>query len=245
MAKGKVGYIDLMQAATLSVKSEVTTYEKGKVLNLSPDSKWKTTGITDEWILIDHGSATEIDGVFLAGTNIVSGDTSFTFKGGTTTACSNESQNLDKAAKSYSELPSWVSKNYRYNEVRFTKASGTYGEIGKIFIFQNLYEFVKNWVVGYDETPEVRVSETFNIYGQALAEYLYKAEERRLPFVGIGDTQKKLFMETLTAQNPINQGIVFYDNVRSEAFYGSMRFANLIHQFNGNWNVDAFFREYV
>lgn len=241
---GKVGISDWVKAAILSVNSTEPTHNVELIKNNSPANKYRTTGITGEYIIFDHSIAKRLDGIYIDGSNIDSGDTTYTFKSGTTSACTDGySVNLTKATKSYHELTSWTNP-YRYNRIDVTRASGSYWEVGKVFIFQSLRSFTLDWEENYGDGINTFISESVGFAGQQNNTFRNTAQTRNLPFRGIGDSQRELLIETLMAENPIEQGIIFYDHVRAEAFYGKIISTGSTHVFLDNWNVDSFFVEF-
>lgn len=240
---GKVGINDLAKDAILTANSFAATHNVELIKNNSPANKYRTTGITGEYIIFDHGSAKALAGIYADGSNIVSGDTTYTFKSGTTTACTDGySTALTKATKSYHEL-AWTTP-YRYNRIDITGISGSYREIGKVSIFQDLYAFALDWEENYGDGINVFISESVGFAGQQNNNFRNTAQTRNLNFRGIGDSQRELLIETLMAKNPIEQGVIFYDHVRAEAFLGKIISTNSTHVFLNNWNVDSFFVEY-
>jgi hypothetical protein len=240
----KVGINDLVKSAILSVNSTEATHNVELIKNNSPTNKYRTTGITGEYIIFDHGTAKALSGIYIDGANMESGDTVYTFKSGTTTACTDGySAALTKATKSYHELLTWTTP-YRYNRIDITGASGTYREIGKVFIFQDLYTFDLDWEENYGDGINPFISESIGFAGQQNVTFRATAQTKNLPFRGIGDTQRDLLIETLMSKNPIEQGVIFYDHVRTEAFLGKIISTGATHVFLNNWNVNSAFVEF-
>lgn len=239
---GKVFYDDAMQssAVVLTANTQVESYFVSLIKDKSPGNKWQTTGVIG-YVIIDHGSPVQPKAVYVDGSNIVAGDTSYTFKAGTTTACTNESLNLTKAAKSWHEL-SWAA--YRYNRIDFSIAVASYGEIGKVYLPLESYEFPIDWTVNYQDGISAGIAEVEGFSGQQAADFLYTAQSKRLPFIGISDAQRNKFFKELMAKKPIEEGIIFYDHVISEALYGKLIFNNSVYEFVNYWNCDGYFTEF-
>jgi hypothetical protein len=229
-----------VQDATLDKNSEAESYFVSLIKDHSPGNKHRTTGISGEYVIFDLGSATAIKAIYIDGSNVVSGDTTYTFKAGTTSACTDESMNLTKATKSHHEI-TWSA--YRYYRIDVTKASGTYWEIGKACMPKRSYEPALDWEEGYQDGLKTGIMEVDGFSGQQANTFLYTAATRRLPFRGISDAQKDAFFNDLMAEIPINQGVVLYDHVRSTAFYGKLIFQNAIHNYNNNWDCEGYFTE--
>jgi len=86
----KLAYGKTVADSTITASSTKQSYETRYLYDLSQKNIWSTQdSVISGTILIDHGAAKNIKLVFIDGTNIVSGDTTFTIQAGTTAAATN------------------------------------------------------------------------------------------------------------------------------------------------------------
>lgn len=236
MANLKIGYNLLLPLPTaiVTASSQASTFPVKLVYDGDQLSAWRSTGITSEWILIDHGSPKTVKVIYIK-SNVVAGDTTFTFKAGTTSACTDYSIALDKANKSYKE----INQTYRYNKIEITKASGTYVEVGEVVLCQDLYECVKNYQVSFT-TGQIAVFDvTTGMAGSLQASFRYAAAARGYEFLDIAAAQKDMFDEMLR----VLEEHVIYDDMKSEPYYGRLTFGQPVNTFTTHYNMTVQFTE--
>lgn len=235
MANLKIGYNSLLPlAASVTASSEASTCPVELIFDGDQSTIWHSTGIASEYILVDHGSAKTVKAIYIK-SNVVAGDTTFNFKAGTTSACTDYSIALDKANKSYKE----INQTYRYNKIEITKASGSYVEVGELVLCQDLYECTRNYQVNF-ETGSIAVHDvTTGMNGSLQAAFRYRAAARQYEFLNIDSTQLAMFDETLREL----EEHVIYDDMKSESFYGRLTFGNPVNTFTTHYNIDVQFLE--
>lgn len=211
---GKIAYNDYAAgviSTAVVTGGETTTYEKEFAVDNSPASKWRTTALTGN-ILFDLGSAVNIKAVFAGGTNIISGDTTWKIRAGTTSDTEDYNAGLTKAIKSYLE----IDQTYRYWKFDFVGIGGSYREFGKLALFGGLYEFPWNYRWEYQAGNE-EGNNVINGYNGSIKKiHKYQRAIRTLNFERMGKAQYQFFNETL---RPLEE-CVYYDDRESEAFYG-------------------------
>jgi hypothetical protein len=232
----EISYNGTVADATLTASSKADSYEKEFVYDDSQANKWRTTSITTESLLIDHGAAKTIKTVFIDGSNIESGDTTFTIQAGTTVAATDWGPTaLTKDTKSYLEL----NQTYRYFLMKVTKASGSYTEFGKFELYQDRDAFTKNNQIdremGSEKVFEIRRGRA----GQIYRKFLYRANIRRWTFLNILQAQADLFDQTYGEL----EDCVLWDDQLQEAFYGIIDISTLTTNRCENYNCTLSFRE--
>lgn len=235
----KVGYTFLMglSTTTITMSSEADTYEKKYLYDISTKHKARTTGIATESILIDLGAATQVQVCFIDGSNIVSGDTTFTLSAGTTTACSDYGPTaLTKDTKSYLELD----QTWRYWKIIATKASGSYIEFGRVELCTDLYTCVKNYQARRTTGSLSEFEDVLGREGQETSTFKYRAAIRNWRFLNISEAQRTTFEQTLGEL----EKCILYDDQDDVAYYGKIRgVATMEGSRTGLYNADLNFKE--
>jgi hypothetical protein len=233
----KLYYDDQYLDATITASSELSGYGKKYAFDTSPSTKWRTTGITTESMLFDFGTAVLPLAFGWIGSNIVSGDTTYTIGQGTTSAATDNVESMTKSAKGRHEInASWTAR--RYWKIIITKASGTYVEFGKMALLFAEFEYTKCHSWDYGTGHKSVFSRNSNIkYGQISKEFLQRSKIFNFNFVFIEEAQAILFDEVIRDE-PF---IFYYYEDKSEVYYGETDFGDLIHNFKNPTDLKEYF----
>jgi hypothetical protein len=140
----------LMDSAVYTASSEATDYEVERAADIQPSKKWRTTGKTAEYVVIDLGAVSTFDFVGLLHTNIVNDATS------TIRIRTADTEGNLTAAPTYDStatraIPSGAQGDYNYNNILFqipadktnrwiridlvaTANGDAYIEIGRVYV---------------------------------------------------------------------------------------------------------------
>jgi hypothetical protein len=230
---------DYTSDVVLTASSEATSYNVGYVQDVYQKTLWRTTGINTESILFDFGSATKIKAVGWMNSNVVSGDTSFVIKAGTTIACTDKSLNLTKKSNGVGKLDGDTGWNYRYFKIIVTKASESYIEFGKISLLADFYEFEKcqkwDYTTGHQSFFYTNVGE----FGQIIRKYKYSNKIFDFIFEWVQHTQAEKFDEEIR-KNPY---IWIYSTDYANVYYGVQEMGVLKKVRDNYYSINLNFKE--
>lgn len=225
--------IDNLSSAVSSViaSSEATGYEIDYIRDNSPATKWRSTGITEETILITFISAVTIKAVAWAGSNIVSTDTTFKIEAGTTSACSDISLDLTKTGKGVVILNSLIGWTYQYFKITIIKTTGTYIELGLLGLMGDFYEFEKNYNWNFSTGHLTEFTTNKSKYGLIKRKKRYSVKIFNFTFEFLARTQAILFDEIIRDENYI----WYYSEDYSDIYFGIVDLGVLESMQNKNY----------
>lgn len=252
--EGRMFYGNIIRDATITHDDEDTAYPYERIYNGLPSVTSRSTGIAEITITFDFGAATAIEGVAVLNHNIVAGDTTYKWESSTDNFSStSETDDLTLLTRTVKTINtngvienatrrdahcqnSW---NRRYYRLRIQKASGSYIEIGEVYIFTGNYLFDKNYEWGYSSGREHIHTQIKTLFGGVYRKRKYSAEVGELTFQTIDDTQKEKFDEEIGE----HEKIVFINGISGHIYYGYFVFTTPEHAFNDNWQTRALFQE--
>jgi hypothetical protein len=255
-SEGRVFHGNLILDAAITHDDEDAAYPVSRIKNGMPSVTSRSQGIAEITIVFDFGVATNIEGVWIGNHNIVSGDTTYKWESSTDNFSSTEETEdlvlvtrtvkgkntngtiVDLTRRDAHYQAAW---NRRYYQLRIQKASGSYIEIGEVYIMAGNYLFDLNYIWGYSSGREHVFNEIPTPFGQVHRVRKYSREVGELTFQQLGDTQKEAFDEEIGE----NEKVVFINGISGHHYYGSFAFSPPSHQFTDNWYHSATFTEHL
>lgn len=184
-----------VSGATLSASSADSTYVANNAKALPIAKPWRTTGDTDEGVVIDLLSAQSIDFVALVNHNISAGAT-ITVSAGTTSACSDYGPTTmtSRLLDAFLYLP--ATQSYRYWYVRVQDASNPDGyiQIGYIML-GNATTAAFNFAYGWSRVRMWENVRLYTEYGVPLIAELFNQRRWALQWNNLSSTD----MDSLVA----------------------------------------------
>ena len=204
-------YGDLVGSATLTASTEVAGYEKEFLQDYTPSSKWLSSADPSS-MSFDFTTVGQLQSaVWVGGSNMVTGDTTYTYGTGTTAAATDTVINLDKQENTFKELI----HNKRYGKLSITKAAGN-GQVGKVYVAEHKFELPKDFDRNYTGGTYTEYVTNPGRYGQINGEVQYSKYINSFSITGMGNTQKLILDETIRKE----KNIIFWDGELQKAFFG-------------------------
>lgn len=238
MSNGKIFYNNLAANTTISLvppDAEMEGFEKEYLDNNNQGVVWRSNDITTTEIRMAFGLATPVKGIVVMNHNLVSGDT-FSFE------CSNDvnfgSGVLTKTIgpdKGFEEVD-W---NHQYYRLVLSKQSGTYIQVGEIYLVGSSYDFDRNYQWNYSYTREINRNSKETTSGQIYRKTRFIRKGFSLDFDGMNDSQKETF-ETISE----NDYICFLPTGSpGDLYYGIIDFSSYTHVYSNYWSANITFME--
>jgi hypothetical protein len=241
MPNGKVFYNNILTPAniannllTLSVTTETPTYEKKFLYDNHPGTLYRTTAITTQYITFSFTTPTSIKGIAILNHNLLTGDT-FTFEASSTSNFSSPVSQVIDPLKGWVEI-SW---NYQYYRIKMSKSTGSYIQVGEIYLFTGAYEFENNFNWNYTKTKEIVRKSSLSTSGQTYRKTSYIRYGFNLSLTLLSDTQQQLF-ETIGESDYV---VLFPYGTTGQKYYGCLDFGPFTHTSPNCWAVNAVFTE--
>ncbi len=198
---------------------------------------WRSTAITTNDIDMSFDSATAVKGIVVMNHNLVTNDTCLLE--GSDNAFADYPLNAESVpvdiSKGFVEVD-WNYKNYR---LRLVKQTGTYIQVGEIYLFSYAYEFERNFKWNYTYTREINRNSKQTTSGQVYRKTRFVRKGFNLDFTGITDVQKEKF-ETVSDDDYI---CFLPTGSTGELYYGILDFSNYTHVYNNFWDASITFME--
>jgi hypothetical protein len=237
MSNGKIFYNNLISSSTLGGGTPVTGYETKYLADNNPGTVWRSaivppnTGI----VTMSFNGVTPVKGIVVLNHNLVSGDT-FKFEASTLSDFSTvaESEDID-LPQGYVEV-NW---EYQYYRLVMTKSTGSYYQLGEIYLFGSSYEFDRNFKWNYTFTREINRNAKQTTSGQVYRKTRFIRGGFTLDFEGITDDQKTKF--EAISENDYICFLPFGDS--TQMYYGTIDFSAFTNVYTNFWNVNAAFTE--
>ena len=245
MPNDKIYYNDLIaknnddNLTSIATTTEATGYDIEYVQDYSPSTKYRSTGITSQSILVIFSTPQTIKAVAWAGANVENGDTTFKIEAGSNSATTDENLNLTKASKGVAELDGSTGWNYKFFKITVTKASSSYVEFGKISLLADFYEFSRCYNWNYSTGYFTEFSNNVGAYGQIFKKKKYSKKIFNFQFEWIEQSQAEKFDEDIRDY----AYIWLYSEDYSEVFFGVADFGTLMAVRNGYYSITLDFQE--
>lgn len=251
----KVYYNNIIKNATvISASTSETKYGIDYIKDGMPGTRWRSTVITSTTITFDFGVATAIKGVFVANHNIVAGDTTYKWESSADNFSStSETGDLTLITRTYKAknsngVPMDATRrdakyeaiwNRQYYRLRIQKASGSYIEIGEVYIFTGNSTFTVPYTWGYSAGIRSNILENRGPFNQLIRSWRSSGRAYDFEFKQLGDTQKDIFDEEVRE----NEYVIFYDSQNGEYYYGAVSLGDPKNVFTDNWEITGTFVE--
>ncbi|OQY13978.1 MAG: hypothetical protein B6I31_00090 [Desulfobacteraceae bacterium 4572_19] len=237
MGNGVVYSDNIISDGTITVSTEATGFEKKFLSDNNQGNVWRSTVITETTITIDMGSITPIKGIVGLNTNMIDSDTTIKFESSTDDFSSTEESvdvNFD-GVNIYCSAD-W---NRRYYRFRLTKATGTYIQMGMIYLISSAYEFERNynWKAKELNTQKWNTKQTDG--GQIIRTLQFHKNDYSLVFEGISDDQKEI-MKAIS----LNPYVIFFpEGIAGNLYFGSIILPEFILKHFDYNNASMIFEE--
>jgi len=249
MNNGKIFYNNLIGQCTLTTTptASATGFGVENLYNSNPGVVWRSQTTAEHAIKMTFSSKTIVKAIAVLNHNLVSQDT-LVFE-----AAKNQDFSGDKASATidstvgYKEIP-WSETDWNvifsytgiiYYRLRVSKTSGSYIQIGEIYLAGSTYSFERNFKWSYSYTREINRNSRQTTSGQVYRSTRYIRRGFDLEFEGMSDTQKQTF-ETIANSDYIC--LLPYDS-DGDLYYGTLDFSSFTHVYNNYWNASFNFME--
>ncbi len=234
---GKIFYNNLLAGSTITATSQALGFEKEYLGNNNQGVVWRSTSISTNNLTMTFANYTQVQGVVVMNHNLVAGDT-FLFQasndGFTTTL---QSIAVDPL-RGFVEI-SWPAPYYKSYRLRMAKASGTYIQVGEIYLVGSAYTFERNFKWNYTFTREINRNSKQTTGGQVYRKTRFIRRGFNIDFEGMTDIQKQTF-ETISE----NDYICFLPTGSTgELYYGIIDFSDYTHVYTNFWDASVTFME--
>ena len=179
---GKLFYQDISKEASITGTDEAVNCPAANIQNDNPGLVWRSTFISQCEIKFTFQSPTAIKGIALFNTNFETGDT-ISFQASTDNFNNIAQNQAIDPEKGYIEVD-W---NYRYYRLVMQKSTGQYIQIGKAYLFQQLYAFEESFIYGYTRGKERFFSQKQTLSGQIYrkkrySRNIFSCEFKNIPY---------------------------------------------------------------
>ena len=223
---GKIYYGDVAGIPTAIVSGEKATFEKEYAVDYNQKSKWDANNPAGTFLL-DFGGPILLKACYVGGSSILSFSPTFELQAGTTSATTDFSISLKTNIKSmsgYLGSKSWAefSETYQFWKFVFDTGLSINAIVGKLALFENVYEFERNYQWDRDIGNEISFIDTIGYSFEKDREFQDVRAKRNWQFRAIGTTQFNLFDKTIR----ILEDACIYDDQEGEVYYGEIGFSN-------------------
>jgi len=225
-------YTNRADTGTLTSLTAATGYPAANVQHPFKTKTYRSTGVTDEWLKWNLGSAQSVTMIAIVNTNLTAAATVY-FCGhasdlGNTTAAWHGTATVDEtitipAAGMAIKYFTGASKQWWFLGVA-PAGAGTYIEIGRVF-FGAYYEPAQNFAQSYGHSKIDLSSSGISIGGQTHTDVRSQFNELSLPFPLISKTQKEELLAMFAAVGLYRDIIVSLDpsgDLNALTFYGRL-----------------------
>jgi len=235
---GTIFYNNLALSAEVTASAWATGFGPEYIVNNNQGVVWRSNGITEESILLSFGATpTPAKGIVVLNHNLTEAGDTLQVEGlnSVGTVIINEAVNKTSG---YLVFAGDTSLCTQY-KLKVAKATGTYMQIGEIYLFGNSYLFERNYKWNYTYTREINRNSKETSSGQVYRKTRFIRKGLNLDFEGMTDVQKDKF-ETISESDYI----CFLPNGTSgELYYGIVDFSSYTHVYNNFWDASMTFME--
>ncbi len=239
---GKILYGNLIGSTTISGNPDppgasAPGFELEYLSNNNQGVVWRSLDTTENKIQMSFGSATEVKSIVVLNHNLVSGDTFF-FE-----ASNDNFENTDESVAvdivSGMVEVAWGSPFYKDYRLRLAKVSGSYIQVGEIYLVGAAYDFERNFKWNYSYTREINRNSKQTTSGQVYRKTRFVRKGFNLDFEGMTDNQKETFEEISE-----NDYICFLPTGSGgDLYYGIIDFSSYTHVYDNFWDASVTFME--
>jgi hypothetical protein len=223
-------------AQSITATTYAPGFEAPYVGNSNPGVVWRSTGITENTIDVSFLNQTQVKGVVVLTHNLEAGDT-FAFEA-SNDGFGNVLQtvNIDPA-DGFKEV-TWPAGYLDYR-VRMAKNSGSYIQVGEVYLFASSYQFERNFKWNYTYTREINRNTKQTTSGQVYRTTRFIRKGFNLDFEGINDAQRQTF-EDISESDYI---CFLPTGSDGELYYGVVDFSSFTHVYSNFWDASMTFME--
>jgi hypothetical protein len=235
---GKIFYGNVFgDITTFDTTTEADGFGKEYLGNNNQGVVWRSTAITTTDIDMSFAGDIAVKGIVVMNHNLVSGDTCL-LEGSdnafATYPAAAESVPVD-ITDGFVEVD-WSYKDYR---LRLSKQTGTYIQVGEVYLFNSAYEFERNFKWNYTYTREINRNSKQTTSGQVYRKTRFVRKGFNLDFTGMTDDQKDKF-EIISDDDYI---CFLPTGSTGELYYGILDFSTYTHVYNNFWDASITFME--
>lgn len=242
MSNGKIFYNNLIENATITASPTEAVMEGFGIEYLGNNNQgvvFRSSEISGTEIRFSFDSAVSVKGIVVMNHNLVTGDPTCYFEASadgfeTTPADESEVITWDK---SFVELENpWVYKDYR---LRLSKSSGTYIQVGEVYLFGDSYPFDRNYTWNYTYTKEINRNSKETTSGQIYRNTRFIRKGFAMDFDGMTDTQKATF-EDISESDYV---CFLPTGAGGDLHFGIIDFSSYNHVYSNYWTANINFTE--
>lgn len=235
---GKILYNNLTGLlSSLMATTEETGFDAQYLGNSNQGVVWRSTSTAENTIDMSFASGTLVKGVVVLNHNLEIGDT-FYFEASDDGFSSIAQSVAIDPAKGFVEVD-WSSPTYPDYRLRLAKASGSYIQVGEIYLYGSAYQFERNFKWNYTYTREINRNTKQTTSGQVYRTTRFIRKGFNLDFEGINDTQRQTF-EDISESDYI---CFLPTGPDGDIYYGVVDFSSFTHVYSNFWDASVTFME--